>query len=129
MDDIARRAGVGVGTVYRHFPTKEALVGEIVRRRFEELAEVAERWNAVEDPWAAFSGMIGEAAEQMAHDRTQQTVMWVASEAAVEHAAEAKAVLARPPTPSSPARRPPACCAPTSPSRTCRRSCAHWAGR
>lgn len=35
MDDIARHAGVGVGTVYRHFPDKEALMGELVRQRFE----------------------------------------------------------------------------------------------
>jgi len=34
MDDLARRAGVGVGTVYRHFPDKEALMGELVRERF-----------------------------------------------------------------------------------------------
>ncbi len=34
MDDVARRAGVGVGTVYRHFPTKEALMGELVRQKF-----------------------------------------------------------------------------------------------
>ena len=32
MEDVARRAGVGVGTVYRHFPTKDALVSELVRR-------------------------------------------------------------------------------------------------
>jgi AcrR family transcriptional regulator len=35
IDDVARRAGVGVGTVYRHFPDKEALMGELVRARFE----------------------------------------------------------------------------------------------
>jgi AcrR family transcriptional regulator len=35
MDDLARRAGVGVGTLYRHFPDKEALMGELVRERFE----------------------------------------------------------------------------------------------
>lgn len=35
MDDIASQAGVGVGTVYRHFPDKEALMGELVRQRFD----------------------------------------------------------------------------------------------
>jgi AcrR family transcriptional regulator len=35
MDDIARHARVGVGTVYRHFPDKEALMGELVRQRFD----------------------------------------------------------------------------------------------
>jgi AcrR family transcriptional regulator len=35
VDDVARRAGVGVGTLYRHFPDKEALMGELVRERFE----------------------------------------------------------------------------------------------
>ncbi len=34
IDDVARLAGVGVGTVYRHFPDKEALMGELVRERF-----------------------------------------------------------------------------------------------
>ena len=37
MDDVARRAGVGVGTLYRHFPTKEALMAELVRRKFERI--------------------------------------------------------------------------------------------
>jgi AcrR family transcriptional regulator len=39
MDDVARRAGVGVGTVYRHFPTKEALMVELVRQKFRVFAE------------------------------------------------------------------------------------------
>src|SRR6267154_6211946 len=34
IDDVARHAGVGVGTVYRHFPTKQALVAELVRQKF-----------------------------------------------------------------------------------------------
>jgi AcrR family transcriptional regulator len=43
IDDIARRAGVGVGTVYRHFPTKEALFEAIVKDRIEAIVERAEQ--------------------------------------------------------------------------------------
>ena len=39
IDEIAERAGVGVGTVYRHFPTKEALFRAIVEHRIESLTE------------------------------------------------------------------------------------------
>ena len=42
IDDVAKRAKVGVGTVYRHFPTKEALLDALVRERFEEIAQFAE---------------------------------------------------------------------------------------
>ncbi len=41
MDDIARRAKVGVGTVYRHFPTKEALLEALAEDRFRQLAVYA----------------------------------------------------------------------------------------
>ena len=46
MDDVARRAQVGVGTVYRHFPTKGALQGELMAAKFRHHAEVARRWAA-----------------------------------------------------------------------------------
>ena len=42
VEDIARRAGVGVGTLYRHFPTKEALVVALADEHFERIAETIE---------------------------------------------------------------------------------------
>ena len=41
VDEIAREAGVGVGTVYRHFPTKEALFEALAEDKFEGLARAA----------------------------------------------------------------------------------------
>lgn len=68
IDDVARAAGVGVGTVYRHFPTKEilieALVAEKVRITTENLREAL----AIEDPWEAFAEALRRNAEIMAGD-------------------------------------------------------------
>lgn len=54
MDEIARRAGVGVGTLYRHFPTKEALIAEIVREQMEQIAKEASAYAEEGDAGAAF---------------------------------------------------------------------------
>lgn len=42
LRDIARRAGVGLGTLYRHFPTREALLEALLRSSFEDLATKAD---------------------------------------------------------------------------------------
>lgn len=42
LEDIARRAGVGIGTLYRHFPTREALVAAVYAREIEQLAASAD---------------------------------------------------------------------------------------
>jgi AcrR family transcriptional regulator len=51
VDDIAARAGVGVGTVYRHFPTKEALFDALSGERWLTLAEAAGPAFEAKDPW------------------------------------------------------------------------------
>jgi AcrR family transcriptional regulator len=53
-DDVARAAGVGIGTVFRHFPTKETLLEAVVLERLRRLAEDAEALSGAEDPGEAF---------------------------------------------------------------------------
>ena len=69
MEEIARLAGVGVGTVYRHFPAKEALLGELLAQKWRKLRENVEHALANEpDPWKAFAGALRRNAEVMAGD-------------------------------------------------------------
>jgi AcrR family transcriptional regulator len=75
MDEIARRAGVGVGTVYRHFPTKEALLGELVAQKFRRFTDNARAALEVEDPWDGFAGMLRANAELVARDAALQNAL------------------------------------------------------
>ena len=50
LEAVARHAGVGIGTLYRHFPTREALFEAVYRREVEELAGLAERLAAEASP-------------------------------------------------------------------------------
>src|SRR6266705_1648084 len=43
LEAVARRAGVGIGTLYRHFPTREALFEAVYRREVQQLVELAEQ--------------------------------------------------------------------------------------
>jgi AcrR family transcriptional regulator len=54
LDEIARRAGVGAGTVYRHFPTKEALFEAVILDRVQRLVEDSRSLRDADDPAAAF---------------------------------------------------------------------------
>jgi AcrR family transcriptional regulator len=68
IDEIARRAGVGIGTVYRHFPTKEALFTAIVHDKLERLLQyassLADAADAGEAFFAALDRMIVDAARK-----------------------------------------------------------------
>jgi AcrR family transcriptional regulator len=75
IDDVARRAKVGVGTVYRHFPTKELLLDAIVREHFEAIAGMARGALDNPDGWAGFCELIWKAAERNAADRSLCEVM------------------------------------------------------
>ncbi len=76
MDDVARRARVGVGTVYRHFPTKEALIDALVAEAFERLLVVAkEQALRDDDPWDALETTLWAGAEILAGDRAVSAIM------------------------------------------------------
>lgn len=73
MDDVARRAGVGVGTVYRHFPTKEALMAELVRRKFRLFSATARQALQNDgEPFAVFASVLRENAAAAARDAAMQ---------------------------------------------------------
>jgi len=88
MDDVARRAGVGVGTLYRHFPTKDALVGELVRLKLSHFAARARAKLDEEgaDPWEALTDLLREQAEVMASDAAHQRMVFATSAESVAHA-------------------------------------------
>ena len=69
MDDVARRADVGVGTVYRHFPTKEALLNALSDELFAVIAVHSRTLLTVDDPWEAFTRAMWFGAEKTAGDR------------------------------------------------------------
>jgi AcrR family transcriptional regulator len=75
MDEIARTAGVGVGTVYRHFPTKDDLLEALADAHFESLADAARRALEQEDSWEGFSEFMTFAARTMAEDRALPEAM------------------------------------------------------
>jgi len=95
IDEVARRAGCGVGTVYRNFPNKDALIGELIRLKFERLAERATHFNGLPGPaWPSFEACVRESADEMAGDVAQQRMMWESSPEAFAHAAPAQQRLA-----------------------------------
>ncbi len=69
LDDVARQAGVGVGTVYRRFPDKESLIEALFEERMQALVGLAERALAAPDSWAALAGFLENAVTLLARDR------------------------------------------------------------
>ncbi|HEY4427808.1 MAG TPA: helix-turn-helix domain-containing protein [Solirubrobacteraceae bacterium] len=94
MDEIAARAGVGIGTVYRHFPTKEALLTAMVRDRFQEFAEIATLAEESVDAREALQTVMLRSAEAVEGDVGFQLAMMGSEELEWEGIQEQKAVLA-----------------------------------
>jgi len=96
IDDVARHAGVGVGTVYRHFPTKQALLTELVRQTFRLFTGWArEALEAGGEPFALIEGLLRRIAETAAGDAgVQYALASTAGQAETEAPAEQDELIA-----------------------------------
>jgi AcrR family transcriptional regulator len=66
LGSIAQRAGVGAGTVYRHFPSKEILLEAVLAEHVDSLVDAADRWTARAAPGDALFGFLLEVIEKSA---------------------------------------------------------------
>ncbi|WP_121719136.1 TetR/AcrR family transcriptional regulator [Streptomyces sp. E2N171] len=75
LDVIARRAGVGNATLYRHFPTRAALVDAVFRDQLTGTMEAGERARRAPDAWAGLSGYLDAVFATLAADRGTNDLM------------------------------------------------------
>jgi AcrR family transcriptional regulator len=68
LEEIARRAGVGIGTLYRHFPTREALVGSIFAEHMDEVVTASQDAAVADDAWAGLVGFLERVLELQARN-------------------------------------------------------------
>ena len=69
LDEIAAHAGVGIGTVYRRFPDKDALIDALFEEKIDRAVELADRALEIEDPWEAFTTFMRGMCRMQAGDR------------------------------------------------------------
>lgn len=68
LEDVARRAGVGIATLYRRFPDRAALVRAAFEPKMRAYAAAAERAAADPDPWNGFAGYVATVCQMQADD-------------------------------------------------------------
>ena len=69
MDQIAREAGVAVGTLYHHFGTKEALLEAVVAEGMQDFDDYIHHLLTQPDPWAGVEGLFRYLADHLVHNR------------------------------------------------------------
>ena len=92
-DDIAREAGVGVGTVYRRFHDKEELIDALFEERIQEIADVARAATDHPDPWEALVGFLMRTQELQSQDRGLKEIVLGGARGA-ERAVAARSLIA-----------------------------------
>ena len=94
VEEITHRAGLGMGTLYRHFPTKDELIDAVLEDAFAELVELAEEALQTDDAWAGLTGFLEEALERHAANLGLKDVL--ATRKRDAHHAEAMRARIRP---------------------------------
>jgi AcrR family transcriptional regulator len=75
MEDLARRAEVGVGTLYRRYPTRTDLIVAVFENKMRDYAEAAREALTDPDPWSGFCGYVEKICAMQAGDRGFTTVL------------------------------------------------------
>jgi AcrR family transcriptional regulator len=94
MRDVARRAGVGIGTLYRHFPTREALLEAMLRESFDKVTDEADQ---LETAGSATDALVGwlRAMVALTHDHRGLITSMTAALADPDSALHASCVMLR----------------------------------
>ena len=79
LDDVARQAGVGVGTVYRRFPDKESLVDALFEEKFDTLTALGERALEAPDSWTGLVTLMEQAVAVLSGDRGLREILMYAT--------------------------------------------------
>jgi AcrR family transcriptional regulator len=87
LEAVARRAGVGIGTLYRHFPTREALFEAVYRHEVEQLSELAEQLKSAEEPVEALRHWLRSVVEFVATKKGMLAALAVTMNSSSELAA------------------------------------------
>ncbi|SER47190.1 TetR/AcrR family transcriptional regulator [Actinokineospora terrae] len=69
LDDVARAAGVGIGTLYRRFPTKDSLLSAVFDQVVAEITDTIDSCAADPDPWAGLVRLVTSVLERQSGDR------------------------------------------------------------
>ena len=75
MEEIAARCGLGMGTLYRHFPSKQALLTAMVRERFHGMADLARAAEQISDPGESFETLLRSYLEAAEGDASFQLAL------------------------------------------------------
>jgi AcrR family transcriptional regulator len=94
LDEIARHAGVGVGTAYRRFATKDELIDALFEDRVAEIAALAEGALEADDPWEGLVGFLESAVELHIANRAVKELIFTQTAGAYERVAEARERIA-----------------------------------